>query len=537
MKVKSLLFSSLLLAGGIVISSCLDGSSSSTTTDTILTGTFVDAPVDGLEYTTSSGLSGVTSNGGKFSFRDGDTVTFKVGNVTLGDVQLNSQKTIINPLDLFQNATGVNDPKVLITIRLLQSLDSDGNPTNGITIDSNTASNLPQINIETDVDSTNYTSVETDITNAGVTLITENNAINNFTSNNYISAIDDRRLIISGTDFFIEGFDINNNYVNIQGTVNDVTDANNNPLGFISLDSTTTNFLAVSVPSVGNFLLYNKNVDTANGNAVYYTGFLPFLALGTCPNNTTAQNYNIIYVIPSTSYISVPEVGGYTSVVFDSNTNQILADVFYTSYDGTQWTSIPTTANYQYTVSCDNGKINGADTNNTYSLNGIVTPSGMFFAGNYTSTTNDYEGATVGSLAPSTNITTVDANGNLTGSSLASLNFIGFVNNLDTTGEYFYIGKVSFDSTGLSAGFYPVIDDGTSLSFATNAAVTITIDGELSPGLLTGSVTDAQGNTIPILFAVGTVTDAAGNIKYVLYGREANSSTATTMATFLFIQQ
>ena len=38
-----------------------------------LTGTFVDAPVSGLSYATSSGLSGTTNAQGQFSYRSGDT--------------------------------------------------------------------------------------------------------------------------------------------------------------------------------------------------------------------------------------------------------------------------------------------------------------------------------------------------------------------------------------------------------------------------------------------------------------------------------
>ena len=49
-------------------------------------GVFSDAPVVGLNYTTSSNLSGTTNTLGQFTFASGDSVTFRVGGITLGSV-------------------------------------------------------------------------------------------------------------------------------------------------------------------------------------------------------------------------------------------------------------------------------------------------------------------------------------------------------------------------------------------------------------------------------------------------------------------
>ena len=48
------------------------------------TGFFVDAPVEGLSYKTSSGLTGVTSETGAYKYLTGDKVIFLVGNAQLG---------------------------------------------------------------------------------------------------------------------------------------------------------------------------------------------------------------------------------------------------------------------------------------------------------------------------------------------------------------------------------------------------------------------------------------------------------------------
>ncbi|MEO9655271.1 VCBS domain-containing protein, partial [Marinomonas sp.] len=54
----------------------------------IFTSYFVDGLVNGLTYTTSSGLTGLTgANGdGSFDYREGDTITFSVGGVVVGSV-------------------------------------------------------------------------------------------------------------------------------------------------------------------------------------------------------------------------------------------------------------------------------------------------------------------------------------------------------------------------------------------------------------------------------------------------------------------
>lgn len=107
------------------------GASTSTQSSSSLIGVFVDAPVSGIEYTAKpSGYSGVTNAAGEFKYSSGDVVTFNLGAVTLGSAA-GSQK--VTPLNL-ANTTDVNDAKVVTMLRALQSLDQDGDLTNGIQI-------------------------------------------------------------------------------------------------------------------------------------------------------------------------------------------------------------------------------------------------------------------------------------------------------------------------------------------------------------------------------------------------------------------
>lgn len=96
------------------------------------TGILVDSPVAGVTYSASSGKSGTTDDNGRFDFTHGDKVEFKLGSLSLGSI---SGSLIVTPIEL---ASG-NENKLQNLLILLQSLDSDSDLTNGITISRETA--------------------------------------------------------------------------------------------------------------------------------------------------------------------------------------------------------------------------------------------------------------------------------------------------------------------------------------------------------------------------------------------------------------
>jgi hypothetical protein len=95
-------------------------------------GELNDARIAGVSYVTSSGVRGVTNANGKYRFNKGDTVTFSLGTLTLGTATATG---VISPIHL----AGGNANKLTNLLVLLQSLDSDGNPANGINITAPTA--------------------------------------------------------------------------------------------------------------------------------------------------------------------------------------------------------------------------------------------------------------------------------------------------------------------------------------------------------------------------------------------------------------
>ena len=93
-------------------------------------GTLVDSRVAGISYQTESS-SGVTDENGQFPYVDGETVIFSIGDIVLPAIPV--QRTI-SPLDIF-GATNSSDTRVVNFARYIQSIDADGDPSNGITIE------------------------------------------------------------------------------------------------------------------------------------------------------------------------------------------------------------------------------------------------------------------------------------------------------------------------------------------------------------------------------------------------------------------
>jgi mono/diheme cytochrome c family protein len=101
--------------------------------------TFIDAPVQGLEYSSSS-TSGLTDVNGNFEYVAGESVTFQVGNLVLGSVTPEGDQ--VRPMDLVPAATSATDARVTRILQTLQTLDDDGDPENGISIPSGTREHL-----------------------------------------------------------------------------------------------------------------------------------------------------------------------------------------------------------------------------------------------------------------------------------------------------------------------------------------------------------------------------------------------------------
>ncbi|GAA4947323.1 hypothetical protein GCM10023314_20780 [Algibacter agarivorans] len=116
-------------------------------TPDLITGVFLDSTVENLSYATAT-QSGTTNSKGEFKYVEGETVTFSIGSLTFPPV---TAAEIITPMYL-ANTTEVKNNTATNVARLLQTLDADGNPENGIVIPSQAASFAKAINFSVDSD-------------------------------------------------------------------------------------------------------------------------------------------------------------------------------------------------------------------------------------------------------------------------------------------------------------------------------------------------------------------------------------------------
>ncbi|PHR56886.1 MAG: hypothetical protein COA44_07190 [Arcobacter sp.] len=157
---------------GVAASSVLlfSGCGSSSTDEV---GVFQDSAVDGLSYKVAN-RSGVTSKGGQFNYRSGEDISFYIGDLFLGSA---SAKKNMTPLDIVAGANGQLTPEVTNVLRLLQTLDTDGDTSNGISLPASIRSLKPS-----DIDFSDEAAVIALLAqiDSGLTLISAEDALTHF---------------------------------------------------------------------------------------------------------------------------------------------------------------------------------------------------------------------------------------------------------------------------------------------------------------------------------------------------------------------
>lgn len=117
----------------ILLAACGGGGGGGTTQpDGPEQGRFIDSAVAGLYYEASpSGLTGFTDADGIFEYEAGDTVEFFLGDILIGEAP---GALVITPVSLVGGDADETDPVVLNIARLLQTLDDNNDPSDGINI-------------------------------------------------------------------------------------------------------------------------------------------------------------------------------------------------------------------------------------------------------------------------------------------------------------------------------------------------------------------------------------------------------------------
>lgn len=128
------------------------------------TGVFVDSPVQGLNYKTET-QTGITNAEGEYIYQLTEKVTFSIGDIVFPETPVAS---VITPLTIF-NTQDTNKTDVVNMLRLLQTLDADGNASNGITLNENIHTLAANLTVD-------FSSADFD--NQVAQLVIDNNAVN-----------------------------------------------------------------------------------------------------------------------------------------------------------------------------------------------------------------------------------------------------------------------------------------------------------------------------------------------------------------------
>ena len=141
---KKGLKSSILLSMTTILMVGCGGGSSSTSTPTDVTNQFVDDPVNGLDYKCSpSQMSGITKDGGYFTCKSDDEVTFSLGDYILGKSKAST--TMVTPYILSPD----NEEVAINIAQLLQTLNVSGDDST-IEIDDSAKELLSKVDVSID---------------------------------------------------------------------------------------------------------------------------------------------------------------------------------------------------------------------------------------------------------------------------------------------------------------------------------------------------------------------------------------------------
>lgn len=145
----------------------------------IRTGKFLDSPVINIGYRTET-QEGMTNASGEYHYLDGELVTFFIGDLELPTVKASGTVT---PLDM-SGSIDTSVPETVNILRLLQSIDEDGDPTNGITISKAAQKNATPVIFDSSVSEFESSEAVTNLISSAeaknTILISQNAAIDHF---------------------------------------------------------------------------------------------------------------------------------------------------------------------------------------------------------------------------------------------------------------------------------------------------------------------------------------------------------------------
>lgn len=147
----------LCISGSLVLYGC-SSAEDPPADESTLSGVFSTPVVKGLKYSTDT-QSGTTNGIGTFKYKEGEIISFYIGDIYVGQA---NAKSILTPLDLSQvapttkslnstKASNINDNWAINLFNLLLALDANGNTEDGIEITTDTTNQARSITLQLDL--------------------------------------------------------------------------------------------------------------------------------------------------------------------------------------------------------------------------------------------------------------------------------------------------------------------------------------------------------------------------------------------------
>lgn len=147
----------LSLAVFSVLAGC-GGSDNEAPARASMTGVFLDGAVENLDYVAGTAAKASTTSKGEFTCYAGDTVSFSIGGIALGNAPC---AATITPLQL-AGVTDIKDVKVINRLLALQLLDEDSDPSNGIKLAADVKTALASRSADFTASATTFNTAMTD---------------------------------------------------------------------------------------------------------------------------------------------------------------------------------------------------------------------------------------------------------------------------------------------------------------------------------------------------------------------------------------
>lgn len=301
---------SFLLAG------CGGGGGTATTPEDVQTGSFLDGPVCGIQYTTPR-WNGITEQEGLFNYQEGEPVTFSIGNVVLGTARANR---FVTPVDLVPGAADATDPVVINICRFLQSLDHDANPKNGITISRELRDALMGFSV-------NFTDPDFDQNPEVQRLLDYINSIPLFEEERCLVSAEDALIHFEDTLIEIEG-------ILAEEEGRDLAAAIARPVGNAILIQGQAQSIRLEGRKIGGTAPYSYVWDVGDETgfseiedpglvSFYTTGNFPVLFTVMDANGNTASDHRLVTVVSSQVYGPIPGKDEKAQVVLTNPDNSV----------------------------------------------------------------------------------------------------------------------------------------------------------------------------------------------------------------------